>query len=186
MLRTEIKPDNFTYSFMTRAYSEGLDLDGLKVAHGVIVSGLGLDSICSSALVTAYSKLALIDEANKVFHGMPEPDGTLEFCDFCLWELWTLSPALESWPKIAWFCGLIQPDLVTWSALITGYSQSGDTEKAFFLFKELNWDGKKANSVLIATVLAAAAQVANVGSGKEFMRIVFDMDMNYMSRFALL
>ncbi|KAF3437498.1 hypothetical protein FNV43_RR20251 [Rhamnella rubrinervis] len=50
-----------------------LDLDGLKLAHGgVIVSGLGLDSICSSALVTAYSKLALVDEANKAFKKFDE------------------------------------------------------------------------------------------------------------------
>ena len=75
MLRTEIKPDNFTYACIIRACSERLDLDGLKLAHGgVAVSGLGLDSICSSALVTAYSKLALVDEASKVFYGMPEPD----------------------------------------------------------------------------------------------------------------
>ena len=75
MLRTEIKPDNFTCACIIRACSERLDLDGLKLAHGgVVVSGLGLDSICSSALVTAYSKLALVDEASKVFYGMPEPD----------------------------------------------------------------------------------------------------------------
>ncbi|KAF3438183.1 hypothetical protein FNV43_RR20940 [Rhamnella rubrinervis] len=150
MLRTEIKPDNFTYSFMTRAYSEGLDLDGLKVAHGVIVSGLGLDSICSSALVTAYSKLALIDEANKVFHGMPEPD---ESCPL------SLGQRLHGFGLKSYF----DSNAHVGSVLVTMYSR-----------------------FLIATVLAAAAQVANVGSGKEFMRIVFDMDMNYMSRFALL
>ncbi|KAF3437496.1 hypothetical protein FNV43_RR20249 [Rhamnella rubrinervis] len=103
-----------------------LDLDGLKLAHGgVIVSGLGLDSICGIALVTAYSKLALVDEANKSNFDSDAHVGKV---------LMTILETLK---------------------------------KHFFLFKKLNWDGKKANSVSIATALAAAAQVANVGSCKE-------------------
>ncbi|KAB1223423.1 hypothetical protein CJ030_MR2G012420 [Morella rubra] len=38
------------------------------------------------------------------------------------------------------FCSLFHLDLVTWSALITGYSQSGDQEKALYFFKKLNMD----------------------------------------------
>lgn len=75
MLRTEIKPDNFTYACIIRACSESFYLEGLKLVHcGVTVSGLGLDSICSSALVTAYSKLGLVDEASRVFYGIPQQD----------------------------------------------------------------------------------------------------------------
>lgn len=233
MLRTEIKPDNFTYACIIRACSERLDLDGLKLSHGaVVVSGLGLDSICSSALVTAYSKLALVDEASRVFNGTPEPDlvmwnsvisahGNCGFCYkglelFCkmqsvgvkpdgytlvgllsglaescllnigqglhgyclkcnfdsnsyvrsiLMTMYSRCKSMSSAYKV--FCGLIQPDLVTWSALITGYSQSGDYEKAFSFFKKMNLEGKKADSVLIASLLAAAAQMANVVPGKE-------------------
>ncbi|KAF3436991.1 hypothetical protein FNV43_RR19744 [Rhamnella rubrinervis] len=233
MLRTEIKPDNFTYACIVRACSERLDLDGLKLAHGgVVVSGLGLDSICSSALVSAYSKLGLVDEASKVFYGMPEPDLVLwnsmisAYGNYGFWyeglQLFSEMQHVGIWPDgytlvgllfgladscllsvgqgLHGFClksnfdsnahvgsvlvtmysrcksmnyaykvfsGLIQPDLVTWSALITGYSQSGDSEKALRLFKKFNWEGKKADSVLIATMLATAAQFANVGSGKE-------------------
>ena len=65
-----------------RAYSEDFNLDALRLVHGgVILSGLGLDPICSSALVTAYSKLGLVDEASRVFH---------DFNDFWLWMLWIL------------------------------------------------------------------------------------------------
>ncbi|KAL6181822.1 hypothetical protein ACLB2K_048471 [Fragaria x ananassa] len=65
------------------------------------------------------------------------------------------------------FRGLFEPDLVTWSSLITGYSQSGDYGKALFFFKFLNMEGKKADPILIASVLAAASQIANVGPGSE-------------------
>jgi pentatricopeptide repeat protein len=59
------------------------------------------------------------------------------------------------------FCNLFQPDLVTWSALITGYSQSGDYEKALCFFKKLNTESKKADPILIVSVVAAATQLAN-------------------------
>lgn len=233
MVSTETKPDNFTYACLIRACSESFDLDGLRLVHcGVTVSGLGLDSICSSALVTAYSKLGLVDEAGRVFHGTPQRDlvmwnsmissyGNFGFLDKGL-ELFSMMRCMKILPDgytivgllsglkdsslisvgqgmhglclksnldsnahvssvlvsmysrckcmnsaHRVFSGLFQPDLVTWSALITGYSQSGDYEKALFFFKYLNLEGKKADPILIASVLAAASQIANVGPGSE-------------------
>ncbi|KAA8540780.1 hypothetical protein F0562_024301 [Nyssa sinensis] len=76
---------------------------------GVVVSGLGLDSIVSSALMTAYSKVGLVDDASK----------------------------------------------------------SGDSEYASKFFKKMNMEGKKADPILIASLLAAAAQLVIVGPGSE-------------------
>lgn len=233
MVSTETKPDNFTYACLIRACSESFDLDGLRLVHcGVTVSGLGLDSICSSALVTAYSKLGLVDEAGRVFHGTPQRDlvmwnsmisgyGNFGFLDKGL-ELFSMMRCMKILPDgytivgllsglkdsslisvgqgmhglclksnldsnahvssvlvsmysrckcmnsaHRVFSGLFQPDLVTWSALITGYSQSGDYVKALFFFKYLNLEGKKADPILIASVLAAASQIAHVGPGSE-------------------
>ncbi|KAK9926829.1 hypothetical protein M0R45_024038 [Rubus argutus] len=238
MVSTETKPDNFTYACLIRACSESFDLDGLRLVHcGVTVSGLGLDSICSSALVTAYSKLGLVDEAGRVFHGTPQRDlimwnsmisgyGNFGFLDKGL-ELFSMMRCMKILPDgytivgllsglndsslisvgqgmhglclrsnldsnahvgsalvsmysrckcmnsaHRVFSGLFQPDLVTWSALITGYSQSGDYEKALFFFKYLNLEGKKADPILIASVLAAASQIANVGPGSEIHAFV--------------
>ncbi len=233
MLRTETKPDSFTYACIIRACSENSNLDALRLVHGgVTVSGLGLDSISGSALVMAYSKLGLVDEANMVFHGIPEPDlvmwnsmisgygyfgfwdkglqlfsrmrsegkrpdgytivgllsglayssllsigqGIHSFClksglDFnahvgsVLVSMYSRCKCMNSAYRV--FNNFFQPDLVTWSALITGYSQSGDYEKAFFLYKKLNMQGKKADPILIASVLAAVSQFANVGPGCE-------------------
>ncbi|KAF5747555.1 hypothetical protein HS088_TW05G00280 [Tripterygium wilfordii] len=57
------------------------DLDRLRVLHGgVTVSGLGSDSISCAALVTASSKLDLVDKASELFYG------TFEL-DLVLWNL---------------------------------------------------------------------------------------------------
>nr|KYP53910.1 Putative pentatricopeptide repeat-containing protein At1g64310 family [Cajanus cajan] len=65
------------------------------------------------------------------------------------------------------FLSILNPDLVTWSALIAGYSQSGEYGNLLHFFRKLNMEGKKPDSVLIASVLASIAQTVNVGLGCE-------------------
>ncbi|KAG5522954.1 hypothetical protein RHGRI_034937 [Rhododendron griersonianum] len=65
------------------------------------------------------------------------------------------------------FGSLSQPDLVTWSALITGFAQSGNSEKSLMFFKKMSAEGKKADPILLASLLAATAQLAIVGPGSE-------------------
>ncbi|KAF2293286.1 hypothetical protein GH714_040661 [Hevea brasiliensis] len=65
------------------------------------------------------------------------------------------------------FISLCQPDLLAWSALITGYSRYGDHKKALFFYRNLSVDGKKADSILIASILVAAAHLADVRCGSE-------------------
>ncbi|XP_058193671.1 putative pentatricopeptide repeat-containing protein At1g64310 [Rhododendron vialii] len=65
------------------------------------------------------------------------------------------------------FGSLSEPDLVTWSALITGFGQSGNSEKSLMFFKKMSAEGKKADPILLASLLAATAQLAIVGPGSE-------------------
>ncbi|RAL47573.1 hypothetical protein DM860_011311 [Cuscuta australis] len=75
LMRSPTAPDNFTFACVLRACSDRLDLRGLRAAHGgAVVAGLGSDSICSSQLVSAYSKLGRLDAAVKVFDMISEPD----------------------------------------------------------------------------------------------------------------
>lgn len=233
MLRTDIKPDSFTFACVVRACAENFDPRRLRVVHGrVVVSGLGFDSVCCSALVTAYSKLCMVDEAGRVFFGVVEPDLVLwnamasgyGYCGF--WDkglqLFSLMRSTGELPDSYTVVGLIsslaepsllgigkgihgfcvktsfdfnahvgsalvsmysrchclnsaygvfaslsQPDLVTWSALITGLSKSGDYEKALIFFRKMNFEGERVDPILIASALAACGQSAILGPGIE-------------------
>ncbi|XVF26312.1 hypothetical protein REPUB_Repub14bG0005400 [Reevesia pubescens] len=255
MLGTKTKPDNFTYACVVRACYENFDLDGMRIFHTrVILSGLGFDSICGSALVTGYSKLCLVDEASKVFYRIPEkdlvlwnsmisgygnrgllnkglelfswmrhmgqqPDGytlvalALGLADsgllgvgqgihgFCLKSgfdctvhvgsslvsLYSRFKCMDSANMV--FSSLLQPDLVAWSSLISGYSQCENYNKALFYFRKLNMEtGKKADHILISAVLAAAAQSANARFGSEIHGYVVrhGFELNVMVSSALI
>ncbi|VVA93530.1 unnamed protein product [Arabis nemorensis] len=79
MLSSDTKPDSFTFACLARGFSESFDTtEGLRCIHGnAIVSGLGFDQICGSAIIKAYSKAGLIVEASKLFVSIPEPDVAL-------------------------------------------------------------------------------------------------------------
>ncbi|CAJ2664975.1 unnamed protein product [Trifolium pratense] len=233
MLQPDIRPDNYTYACVIRACSDNFDFRMLRLVHGSSVSaGLGMNPICCSALVSAYSKLGFVNEACRVFNGIAEPDlvlwNSLISAYVCsgMWDIgiqmfssmrhsgkkpdgFTLAGVLvgiadssllsigqglhglsqksgldydshvgsllvsmysrckcmDSAYRV--FCSIFNPDLVTWSALIAGYSQCGEHQKVLLYFRKINMESKKPDSVLIATVLASIAQTAIVVPGCE-------------------
>ncbi|CAN4088076.1 unnamed protein product [Withania somnifera] len=239
MLRSDIKPDNFTFACLVRASSENFDVHSLRILHGgVVLSGLQWDFICSSQLVSAYSRLGCIVDASKVFSGITEPDlvlwnsmisgygclGNLEkgielfsrmqnmgvrpdeysmvglimtiddpnvlkigeaihgFClrvgvesndhvSSLLVSMYSRCKRMDS--ACCVFGSLVEPDLVTWSALISSVSLCGDRVKALDFFREMNMKGGKADASLIATVLTACSQLANVQPGSEIHSYAF-------------
>ncbi|CAI9115570.1 OLC1v1016498C1 [Oldenlandia corymbosa var. corymbosa] len=233
MQSSDTKPDSFTFACLARACSEKFDIKGLRSLHAsMVVSGFGLDSICSSALVSAYSKLGHTNEAGTVFCGILEPDLVLwnsmisgygsggnpskglelfnrmrklgerpdgytivglvvgltdpnlvpigelihGFClksgfdsnnhvNSALVSMYSRFKCMVSACKL--FSNLSQPDLVTWSSLITGFSLSGEHAVALDFFRDMTMEGKRPDHVLIASALAGAAQIAIVKPGIE-------------------
>ena len=64
-------------------------------------------------------------------------------------------------------------DLVLWSSLITGFSQSGECDKALVLFAQMINVGMKPDPILIASVLSACSRLAAIKPGKEIHGYVF-------------
>ncbi|KAK4766893.1 hypothetical protein SAY86_014644 [Trapa natans] len=233
MLQSETRPDCFSYACLIRASCESCCADGLRLLHcKTVVSGLGWDLICNSALVMAYSKQGQVEEAARIFHAIPDPDlvmwNSMIFGYSCcgMWKqalqmfaqmrslgkkpdgysivglisgligsdsihiagamhafclktslasthvgsalinMYARCGFIDSAEKV--FGDLVNLDLVTWSALITGYSQCNESEKAVLCFRKMvSVEGGNLDPVLIASILAAAARLANRRTGME-------------------
>ncbi|XP_076943141.1 putative pentatricopeptide repeat-containing protein At1g64310 [Bidens hawaiensis] len=253
MLASETNPDHFTFACISRACADTHDLKSLRFVHAVvIVSGLGMDSVCGSALVSAYSKLGLVGDARMVFDGLNDRDLVLYntmiagYGSCGNWEKglhlfnamrrmgnqpdgytvvgllsgFTQSNLLEIGQGVHGYClkngfdsnahinsmlvsmysrcscmisaykvfnSLSHPDLVTWSALISGFSQSREYRKALILFKKMSCF-RKPDSILMATLLAATAQMAVLASGVEIhgYAIRHNLDSDTMVSSALI
>ncbi|XP_020093768.1 putative pentatricopeptide repeat-containing protein At1g64310 [Ananas comosus] len=227
------KPDNFTFACVLRACSDNSDPIGIRTLHGVVVSsGLVADRVVSSALVSAYSKLGLVDHARNVFDDMVEPDlvlwnamisgcGYVGFWQkglelFCrmrengekpdgyslvgLISCFSDSNSLRLGGAIHGIClksgfdsnahvrsalvgmyskygctiesyqifkSISQPDLVTWSALITGLLQAGRHKESLTMFRYMSSSGTRPDHVLLASLLSACASVVALQHGKQ-------------------
>ncbi|XP_068635561.1 putative pentatricopeptide repeat-containing protein At1g64310 isoform X2 [Aristolochia californica] len=86
------------------------------------------------------------------------------------------------------FSEFSDPDLITWSSIIAGCSQLGECRHSLFFFSEMIKAAKIPDPVVIATVLAASAQLAMIQSGKEIHAYVFrhKLDSQVMVASALL
>ncbi|KAK6133934.1 hypothetical protein DH2020_032326 [Rehmannia glutinosa] len=69
-------------------------------------------------------------------------------------------------------------DLVSWTAMIMGYAQSGFAENALLLFTDKKWQEVYPNSVTLASVLSACAQSGNhyLGSSVHSLGIKLGQD----------
>ncbi|KAJ8536499.1 hypothetical protein K7X08_034900 [Anisodus acutangulus] len=71
------------------------------------------------------------------------------------------------------FDGIVEPDLIAWSALISGVSLCGNSVEALDIFRKMNTKGGKADVSLIATVLTACSQLTVVQPGGEIHGYAF-------------
>ncbi|KAJ6424911.1 hypothetical protein OIU84_025646 [Salix udensis] len=61
----------------------------------------------------------------------------------------------------------VEPDVISWTSVISGLVQNFRNEAAFDTFKQMLGRGFLPTSATISTVLAACATVANVRRGRE-------------------
>ncbi|XP_071731115.1 pentatricopeptide repeat-containing protein At2g34400-like [Rutidosis leptorrhynchoides] len=64
------------------------------------------------------------------------------------------------------FDKMINKDLVTWNAMITGYAQSGLSDEAISLFNIMKDEGVKADRITLSGVLSACASVGALDVGR--------------------
>eukprot|EP00253_Pinus_taeda_P011617 PITA_11617 len=64
------------------------------------------------------------------------------------------------------FDKMLRSDVVSWSAMITGYTQSGHAKEALSLFQKMQLEGLRPNSFTMASVLPACAHLKVFPEGK--------------------
>ncbi|XP_015866676.3 pentatricopeptide repeat-containing protein At4g37170 [Ziziphus jujuba] len=132
-----VRPNEFTFAGVLNASADHAAEDLGKQVHGYMTR-IGFDpaSFAASALVHMYSKCGNIENAKKVFGGIP------------------------------------QPDLVSWTSLITGYSQHGQPNEALQFFELLLKSGTKPDNIIFVGVLSACAHAGLVDKGLEYFHSI--------------
>ncbi|KAH7864576.1 hypothetical protein Vadar_031172 [Vaccinium darrowii] len=134
--------------------------------HGFVIKNRFVCNIyVGNALIDVYGKCGSLNDAKKVFDGIPERD--------CV-----------SWNSIVSACtsnGMVYealeylkrmsdesaPNLITWSAVIGGLSQNRYDKEAIEVMYKMQADGFEPNAQMLASVLPACARLEKLSLGKE-------------------
>ncbi|KAL5221003.1 hypothetical protein ABZP36_025716 [Zizania latifolia] len=102
-----------------------------RLCHALVVlNGFAINCYIGSSLVSMYAKCGLVEDAHRVFNGIPERN------------------------------------VVCWTSMISGYTQSGRFKEAVELFRDMQIAGVKADDATIATVASSCGQMGALDLGR--------------------
>ncbi|KAL2935875.1 hypothetical protein RDABS01_018993 [Bienertia sinuspersici] len=179
-----VDPDLATWNSLIYGYGYcGYWEEGLKLFNSMRTMGIKPDEYAMVALLSALNSPELLPIGQEI-HGFCIKSGFLanDHVGSSLVSMYSRCECLNSAQGVLY--SISEPDIVTWSALITGLANSGEIKRALSFFEQRNMEGIKADPVLIATILVASAQLGSIMPGCEIHGYVFRHGLEFDFRVA--
>ncbi|PHT40971.1 hypothetical protein CQW23_19825 [Capsicum baccatum] len=141
----------------------------LRELHGLaIVVGVRFNLVVCNALIDAYGKCGKPEYSYSILCRMHETD---------VFSWTSILVAYIRASRLADACTLFDSmpvrNVVAWTALITGFTQNGEGDKALCVFKEMLEEGIVPNASTYVSVLGACADIPLIEKGKQVHRHIF-------------
>ncbi|XP_062226629.1 pentatricopeptide repeat-containing protein At3g22150, chloroplastic-like [Phragmites australis] len=161
--------DIVSWNTMVTAFVQNdFDLEGLLLVYQMQKSGFAADSVTLTAVLSAASNTGDL-RIGKQAHGYLIRRGIEgEGLESYLIDMYAKSGRIEIAQRVFGDYGTDERDEVTWNAMIAGYTQSGQSEKAVLVFRAMLEAGLEPTSVTLASVLPACDPVGGgISAGKQ-------------------
>lgn len=165
MMASGLVPDCITLPFLLKECSKRFDGPTGRAVHVHIVKfGYEGDVYVQNALINAYSECGGLEDARKVFDGMPNRDVVSwnSMIVGCL-RNGEVDSALEL------FKGMEERrNIITWNSVITGLAQGGRAKEALDVFHEMQNSENvvRPDKITVASALSACASLGAIDHGK--------------------
>eukprot|EP01018_Ginkgo_biloba_P015179 Gb_08051 [translate_table: standard] len=173
MILTSIKPDVITWCAIITAYVQNGHPDkALKFYSQMQLVGVKPDSVTIASVLPACAQLESLKQCKEIHddarrYGL-ESDTLVANA---LVAMYAKCGSIECSREV--FDKMCKRDVISWSAMIAGYSQHGHGEQALKLFRQMCFVGVKPNSITVTSVLSACAHLSALRQGKEIHHYIF-------------
>ncbi|XP_057958911.1 pentatricopeptide repeat-containing protein At1g08070, chloroplastic-like [Malania oleifera] len=165
MLRSGIRPSNFTYPFLLNACSALASIrEGEQIHAHAFRMGFGSDRFVNNSLINMYCKCCFLSCAFNVLDEMPQRDEVS-------WN--SIIGGYVQWGEVEKARSLFEEmplrrNVICWTAMINGYGRKGDLVEMFSLFLEmlLSAEEVKPNSATMVCLLSACSTLSNFELGR--------------------
>mgnify|MGYP000140803485 CR=1 FL=1 len=168
--------DAITWSVMIAGYVQNGCIEaGMELFNGMLQEGVEPDSVTFASMVQASSILEDISQG-RVLHAFIASDGDDQedvFVGSALINMYSKTGNLDDARTVFKSLKMLN-NVVTWSALITGYSQHGHQKEVVKLFMQMQEQHITPNSTTFICVLTACADARFIEEGRAVHSYVID------------
>lgn len=139
--------------------------EGLVLFNQIRIGLIDANEFLFGSLVSACTKLGALHQG-KWFHGCVIKNGNElnSFLGTALLDMYVKCGNIRDARSM--FSELSTVDIVAWTAMIVGYSQTGYPDEALKLFTDKKWVGLFPNSITLSSVLSSCAQLGKLSLGR--------------------
>lgn len=164
------KRSTVTWNSMICGFSQnGNSVQAITLFDQMYSNCLAMDEVTLLVAVQACSNLGHLEKGKWVHHKIInygiEKD---TYIDTALTDMYAKCGDLEMARRV--FDSMSDRNVVSWSAIISGYGMHGEVETAISLFKQMVGSGIKPNEITFMNVLFACSHAGYVKEGKSYFR----------------
>lgn len=167
-----------TWTLFIAGYAQHGQVDAaLELLQKMQKVGMLPNKITYTSILQGCTSPATLDQGKKI-HGYIIQSG-------CHKDLWVVNALITMYCKCGGlkdaqklFEDMSDRDMVTWTAMITGYAQQGFHGEAISLFQRMQREGIKPDKMAYTSVLTACAGPALLEQGKKFHQELIDSGDN--------
>jgi pentatricopeptide repeat protein len=157
-----------SWTSLISGYSQhGYGQEALCFYDGMIYEGLSPNVVTFICVLKACASIGAIEKGNDI-HVIILREGMLEkniALGTALIDMYAKCDALSKAKEV--FDALQAHNVISWTALITGYAQKGHGHETLVLFDKMQSDGVRPNEVTLSCVLKACGSIGALEKGKE-------------------
>ncbi|XVF63637.1 hypothetical protein PTKIN_Ptkin09bG0102600 [Pterospermum kingtungense] len=177
MLSNGILPDTHVLPNIIKACGKLSAFKLEREVHSIVCKfGFDSDSVVQASLVHMYLKSDRVRDARNVFERLPE--GDVVTCG-ALISAYARKGCVNEARQI--FYGMqrfgVEPNLVSWNGMITGFNQSGNYDEAVVMFREMHSEGFHPDDITISSVLSAVGDLERLNIGIQVLCYVIKLGL---------
>lgn len=139
---------------------------GPRIFHQLLVEGFKPNIYTFVSILRSCSSLMDVSFGKQIHvHAIKNSLDDNDFVGTVLVDMYAKTRFLEDADIV--FRRLTNRDLFTWTAIITGYTQTGQAEKAVNCFSQMQQEGVKPNEFTLAGCLSACSHIATLDNGQQ-------------------
>eukprot|EP01018_Ginkgo_biloba_P019198 Gb_26689 [translate_table: standard] len=160
------KPNIFLWNAMIGGYSRnGCSEDALTLYYQMQVEGMQSDNFTFTFVLKACAGLSALQEGKEIHaHTVRTGYDSGAFVGAALVDMYCKCGNVKDARQV--FDRMCTRDVVSWNAMISGYTQNGYAHQALTLFYQMQLENVTPNTVTAVSVLRACAQLGALQQGK--------------------